>query len=86
MVVKSCNKGIPTGCNRRILHKASHAAPGQGASEMVGSPSLETSRTGYILGVIIQLFQARKALPKGCRNGLLWSAVAGDDSPTHISK
>lgn len=31
--------------------------------------------------MIIQLFQAGKALPKGSRNGVLWSAVAGDDSP-----
>lgn len=46
-VVKSCNKEIPTGCNGNILHKASHTAPGQGPSEVVGSPSLETSRTGY---------------------------------------
>lgn len=36
--------------------------------------------------MIIQRFQARKALPKDWRNGLLWSATAGDDSPTHICK
>lgn len=36
--------------------------------------------------MITQLLQARKALPKGCRKELLWSAVTGEDSPTHISQ
>lgn len=43
---KECNKEIPTACNGRILPKANHPAQRRGSSETVGSPSLETSKTG----------------------------------------
>lgn len=41
-----CSKEIPIACNGRTLHKANSPAQGKGSSEMVGSPSLETSKIG----------------------------------------